>query len=102
MAQSLPYTHYACPCSSLHTTTPLQKRVSRIIEEESEDSTFNPHDPRSNFSLYPIEHLLYCDECHQIRCPSCSTEEVDNWYCPNCLFEFPRGVVKSDGTRWVW
>lgn len=87
MAQPFPYTYYACDCFETHT---------RADEEEH---TFNPRDPRSDYALYPLEHLLYCEDCQQIRCPRCIIEETLNWYCPSCLFEVPSSVVKSDGNR---
>lgn len=69
--------------------------------EDEEEQTFDPRSPRSNFSLYPPEQLLYCEDCHQIKCPRCITEEIVSWYCPNCLFETPSSMVKSDGNRYV-
>jgi len=104
MASAFPYTHYACPCSDLTSTAPsiiTSKRASILpaASEIAEDSTFNPHDPRANYSLYPLDHLLFCNECDEIRCAKCQTEEVINWYCPNCLFEVPSSAVKSDGNR---
>jgi len=68
-------------------------------KDEGPDVTFNPHDPRASFSLFPYDRLLFCDECQQIRCPRCWTEEIVNWYCPTCLFEVPSSIVKSDGNR---
>ncbi|KAF2024944.1 dynactin-like protein Arp1 p62 subunit RO2 [Setomelanomma holmii] len=70
-----------------------------VAGADEEDGTFDPRNPRSNYSLYPIEHLLYCEDCLQIRCPRCVIEETLNWYCPSCLFEVPSSVVKSDGNR---
>ncbi|KAJ5988888.1 hypothetical protein N7481_004098 [Penicillium waksmanii] len=68
-------------------------------EEEEEEQTFDPRSPRSNFSLYPPEQLLYCEDCHQIKCPRCITEEIVSWYCPNCLFETPSSMVRGDANR---
>ncbi|KAL1297086.1 hypothetical protein AAFC00_004670 [Neodothiora populina] len=107
MASAFPYSHVACPCTSLTASaapTTQSRRTSYqpllgVSGAEPINSTFNSHDARANFSLYPYDHLLYCDECHQIRCPRCWTEEVVNWYCPSCLFEVPSSVVKSDGNR---
>ncbi|KAG9573720.1 hypothetical protein KCU77_g15055, partial [Aureobasidium melanogenum] len=93
---TFPYTLIACPCTSF--TSPSDINPSSI-EDPDDDTTFNPHHIRANFSLYPYEHLLYCDECHQIRCPRCWAEEILNWFCPSCLFEVPSSVVKSDGNR---
>lgn len=98
MAQLFPYTYYACDCYDNKTST--AKRASQILAAaDEEDGTFDPRNPRSNYALYPLEHLLYCDECQQIRCPRCVIDETLNWYCPNCLFEVPSSVVKSDGNR---
>jgi dynactin-4 len=100
MAQPFPYTYYACDCFDSNTTT--AKRASQAVAEADEDedgSTFDPRNPRSNYALYPLEHLLYCEDCQQIRCPRCVIEETLNWYCPSCLFEVPSSVVKSDGNR---
>lgn len=97
MAQTFPYTYYACDCYDSNTTTSA-KRASQILADE-EDRTFDPRNPRSNYALYPLEHLLYCEDCRQIRCHRCVLEETLNWYCPSCLFEVPSSVVKSDGNR---
>lgn len=104
MAAAFPYTHYACPCSDLTSAAPsssIAKRssTSQPASDNIEDRTFNPHDPRANYALYPLDHLLFCDECDSIRCPKCWTEETIVWYCPTCLFEVPSSAVKSDGNR---
>jgi len=99
MAQSFPYTYYACDCFD-STTTTASKRASQILAEAEEDERdFDRRSPRANYSLFPLEHLLYCEDCQQIRCPRCVIEETLNWYCPSCLFEVPSSVVKSDGNR---
>ncbi|KAH9845078.1 Dynactin p62-domain-containing protein [Teratosphaeria destructans] len=103
MAAAFPYTHYACPCSDRTSGAPTSianKRLSRPVgNTKQEDRPLNPHDPQAHYSLYPLDHLLFCDECDAIRCPGCWTEEVINWYCPACLFEVPSSAVKSDGNR---
>ncbi|CAI6333143.1 unnamed protein product [Periconia digitata] len=96
MAQPFPYTYYTCDC--FDSNNPLaSKRGPQPLEEDERD--FDPHNPRSNYTLYPLEQLLYCEDCQQIRCPRCVAEETINWYCPSCLFEVPSSVVKSDGNR---
>ena len=70
-------------------------------ESDDDEQTFDPRSSRSNFSLYPPEQLLYCEDCHQIKCPRCITEEIVSWYCPSCLFETPSSMVRSDGGRYV-
>ncbi len=98
MAQTFPYTYYACDCYNGNATAP--KRASQVpTDADEQEHTFDPRNPRSNFALYPLEHLLYCEDCQQIRCPRCVIEETLNWYCPSCLFEVPSSVVKSDGNR---
>ena len=91
-----PYVYVSCPCTDV--STPNNGKADQDDEEEQE-RTFDPRSPRANFSLYPLEHLLYCEECQQIRCPRCTIEEIVCWYCPSCLFEMPMSVVKSEGPR---
>lgn len=126
MSQPFPYTYISCPCADTPVPDPARKRKSKESPqkpsseqasdpgeekkaagqeeeryEEDEERTFDPRAPRSNFSLYPPEQLLYCEDCHQIKCPRCITEEIVSWYCPNCLFETPSSMVRSDGNRYV-
>src|ERR1700761_9320191 len=96
-------TYYACPCSDL-TAAPAPPSSKRASIQPSnfqikDDDAFNSHSARANYALYPLEHLLYCDECDAIRCPRCWTEETLYWYCPSCLFEVPSSAVRSDGNR---
>lgn len=102
MAAMTPYTYIQCPCSdpanfSRHDhsdpTSPLP------VDPDDDDRAFDPRAPRANYSLYPLEYLLYCEDCHQIRCPRCIAEEIVTYYCPNCLFEVPGSNIKSDGNR---
>ncbi|KAI7285885.1 hypothetical protein KC345_g1451 [Hortaea werneckii] len=103
MASSFPYTHYACPCTSLTASPPslssLNPAVNPTDDAEEDGRTFNPHSARANYALHPLDQLLYCDECDGIRCPKCVSEEVVNWYCPSCLFEVPSSAVRGDGNR---
>lgn len=103
MASLYPYTYISCPCSNSIGKIVHSKRASREIEledeNEEEEKTFDPRHPRSNFSLFPPEHLLYCEECHDIKCPRCVTEEIICWYCPSCLFEVPSSTVRADNNR---
>lgn len=99
MAQAFPYTFYACDCYDTSTTSSAKRASQILAAADEEDRTFDPRNPRSNYALYPLEHLLYCEDCQQIRCPRCIIEETLNWYCPSCLFEVPSSVVKSDGNR---
>jgi len=104
MAASFPYAHYTCSCNDSTAPKPFAVTPRRVSNsqppaDEEEEQTFNPHDPRANYSLYPIDRLLYCDECEAVRCPRCYAEEIFSWYCPSCLFEVPSSGVKSDGNR---
>ncbi|KAL4906054.1 dynactin p62 family-domain-containing protein [Aspergillus multicolor] len=116
MACPFPYTFISCPCANAPVPDPSRNRRSRespqkaspvkprpqpvISDDEDEDEqTFDPRAPRSNFSLYPPEQLLYCEDCHQIKCPRCITEEILCWYCPSCLFETPSSLVRYEGNR---
>ncbi|KAN0070092.1 Dynactin p62 family domain containing protein [Elaphomyces granulatus] len=113
MARPFPYTYISCPCAETPTPDPSAKRTSRDLsskknagqlaasesEEEGDEQAFDPRSPRANFSLYPPEQLLFCEDCHQIKCPRCITEEIVCWYCPNCLFETPSSMVRSEGNR---
>jgi hypothetical protein len=101
MSTFKPYTYFQCPCTD--TSAPLHSShtppESPTVQEE--ERIFDPRAPRANYSLYPLEHLLYCEDCHQIRCSRCVLDEIVTWYCPNCLFEVPSSTVKSEGNRYT-
>ncbi|EEH44654.2 uncharacterized protein PADG_00943 [Paracoccidioides brasiliensis Pb18] len=112
MSRPFPYSFISCPCAETSTaptpaTNILSKDLSNLTlsgqqqdsDSDEEEQTFDPRSPRANYSLYPPEHLLYCEDCHQIKCPRCITEEIVCWYCPNCLFETPSSMVRSEGNR---
>ena len=104
-SRRFPYSYVSCPCSDASRRRVIPpKRHSREVdpaeeEFEAEEKTFDPRNPRSSFSLFPAEHLLYCEECHDIKCPRCITEEIICWYCPSCLFETPSSTVRSENNR---
>ena len=101
MALPFPYTYFACPCTDTSSFSQPDQQTSEAEAEtiDEEESTFDSRSPRANYALYPLEHLLYCEDCHQIRCPRCWVEEIMTWYCPSCLFEYANSMVKSDGNR---
>jgi len=106
MASFTPYTYFQCPCTdasvpirSVDSSAPVNE--SSDVDDEDDERTFDPRAPRANYTLYPLSHLLYCEDCHQIRCPRCVLDEIATWYCPNCLFEVPSSTVKSEGNRFV-
>ena len=101
MAPLSPYTYIQCPCSDPSTASGAAESVSSPDGAQDEDDrTFDPRAPRANYSLYPLEYLLYCEDCHQIRCPRCVAEEIAAYYCPNCLFEVPFSNIRSEGNRY--
>ncbi|KAF3929198.1 hypothetical protein AA313_de0203135 [Arthrobotrys entomopaga] len=87
------------PLTSFESTDTIADIEDDDDTEEDEENNFDPRDQRAAFSLFPIENLLYCEDCHQIRCPRCVQDEIVCWYCPSCLFEVPSSTVKSDGNR---
>ncbi|KAI9751535.1 MAG: hypothetical protein M4579_006029 [Chaenotheca gracillima] len=113
MSSELPYTYIACPCSETFNSLnapggqlrnsghgPSNEPNQDDAEDEQEERTFDPMSPRSAYSLYPLDQLLYCEDCHQIRCPRCVLEEIVCIYCPSCLFEVPSSLVKSEGNKY--
>ncbi|OJJ51647.1 hypothetical protein ASPZODRAFT_127761 [Penicilliopsis zonata CBS 506.65] len=112
MSRPFPYTYISCPCVERPVSDPSRKKETsprkgssqpapeiNDNDDEEEEKDFDPRSPRANFSLYPPEQLLYCEDCHQIKCPRCITEEIVCWYCPSCLFETPSSMVRSEGNR---
>ncbi|KAK3369762.1 dynactin p62 family-domain-containing protein [Lasiosphaeria ovina] len=104
MAPLTPYTFFQCPCSEPSTLGRPADGSSGAgagaePDADDEDRAFDPRAPRSNYSLYPLEYLLYCEDCQQIRCPRCVAEEIVTFYCPCCLFEVPSSNLKSEGNR---
>lgn len=35
--------------------------------------------------LFTLPELYYCNGCQKNACKFCVTEEIDSYYCPNCL-----------------
>ncbi|KAH7037708.1 dynactin p62 family-domain-containing protein [Microdochium trichocladiopsis] len=105
MASFTPYTYIQCPCYDAngngHTGEDQAENATDggHIDDDADENTFDPRSPRSGYSLFPLEHLLYCDVCQQIRCPRCVAEELVNIYCPNCLFEVATSSLKTEGNR---
>ena len=97
MARSTPYTYIQCPCSGYSDAE--QGDSPDGLSAAEDERTFDPRAPRSNYSLYPLEYLLFCEDCQQIRCPRCVTEETVTYYCPSCLFEVPSSNLRSEGNR---
>jgi dynactin-4 len=123
MALPFPYSYVSCPCvhASVPRPQPKDRKVSREQQnagprpatppdddEDGDEQTFDPKSPRADYSLFPLEHLLWCTECHEMRCARCMAEEIVCWYCPTCLFEVPSSTVRTEGNRcvesdpWAW
>lgn len=101
MTLTTPYTYIQCSCSD---QAPVEQSDSQSggaggDGTYDDDREFDPRAPRSNYSLYPLDYLLFCEDCQQIRCPRCVTEEMLAYFCPNCLFEVPSSNLRSEGTR---
>ena len=97
---SFPYSFFSCPCVDVSVSVfPALSNKANEHGEEDEEKSFDPRSPRANFSLFPLDHLMWCEDCHEIRCATCTVEEIVCWYCPSCLFEIPSSMVKSEGNR---
>ena len=99
---SFPYSYFSCPCaasSGSEEVNPAGESSDQDDENDDAEKTFDPRSPRSNFSLYPLDHLMWCEDCHDIRCPRCTIEEIVCWFCPNCFFEVTSNAAKSEGNR---
>eukprot|EP01089_Gocevia_fonbrunei_P000613 TRINITY_DN10613_c0_g1_i1.p1 TRINITY_DN10613_c0_g1~~TRINITY_DN10613_c0_g1_i1.p1 ORF type:complete len:419 (+),score=69.94 TRINITY_DN10613_c0_g1_i1:75-1331(+) len=35
--------------------------------------------------FFELQYLYYCQECKDIKCSLCVSQEIDSFYCPNCL-----------------
>ncbi|KAK4083618.1 uncharacterized protein Triagg1_1280 [Trichoderma aggressivum f. europaeum] len=57
MSPSTPYTYIQCPCSDQTVSGP-----GGAHSDPEENEAFDPKAPRSNYSLYPLEYLLYCED----------------------------------------
>lgn len=90
--------HYACPCTDI--TRPLLldalDTADQTQQAEEESVPFNAHNPRAELTLYPLEHLLFCTECNDFRCPRCWYEEALTYFCPSCLHERTSTSVKTE------
>jgi dynactin-4 len=89
-----PFVDYYCACSlkkekESSTLTTTQTADNSFVSTENAASITGRHllsEQASNY-LYPLSRLYFCEDCHQIRCPSCVQDEIVSYYCPNCLFE---------------
>lgn len=98
MARGFPYTLYSCPCTDISANGDAFA-LPKPEEEQEDEQSFNPYSPRADYALHQIENILFCNECHELRCPRCYYEEVMYYYCPNCTMEATTQSVKSDTNR---
>lgn len=103
--EPIPFVDYYCACSDKkdnEINPNLTIENTPTLTAESAASVTGRHllsNQASNY-LYPLSRLYFCEDCHQIRCPSCVQDEIVSYYCPNCLFEVPTASVKSEKNRY--
>lgn len=86
-----------CPCyRSPADLTICSNEEQSTASEEDETRQLSLTDPRTQYSLFPLEDLYFCDDCNVHRCPRCVMEEIVSTFCPSCLFEFPSRANSSD------
>ncbi|XP_017765822.1 PREDICTED: dynactin subunit 4 [Eufriesea mexicana] len=45
-------------------------------------------------SLKPISKIYFCRYCLKIRCGYCVCQEIDSYYCPNCMENLPLSEIR--------
>ncbi|KAI8873022.1 dynactin p62 [Ramicandelaber brevisporus] len=87
---------------SAGTTPGLSAVTSPSVGPEVAEERSAPFEPRSKqlaFNAHPLSHLLYCEECHAVRCNRCTISEIAAYYCTSCLFETPSASVLTEKNR---
>lgn len=108
------YIHYQCPCRDKDDTATDFKDLPQDAEEM--DALMSRIDrgeliPPSEEQLlgwkgedifhgYPLSQLLFCEDCHAMKCKRCIQEDIVSYFCPNCLFEVPTASVKAEKNRY--
>ncbi|KAI9595670.1 dynactin p62 family-domain-containing protein [Syncephalis fuscata] len=103
-----PFVHYHCPCIVERATprgntpssllyTPVSRTQSKADLLASVNLERPP--PAISFSAHPVSKLYFCEDCHVIKCPRCTNDDIICYYCPNCLFEVPTASVKGEKNR---
>lgn len=111
--EPIPFVDYYCACSAKKEHTSLNSEIPETTPTTANSTTTDINTPSTTTStpnttavesaasvtgrhllsnqasnyLYPLSRLYFCEDCHQIRCPSCVQDEIVSYYCPNCLFE---------------
>ncbi|KAI8338322.1 dynactin p62 family-domain-containing protein [Choanephora cucurbitarum] len=99
--EPIAFVDYYCACSLKKEKEETSQEATTVSTTESAASVAGRHllsNQATNY-LYPLSRLYFCEDCHQIRCPSCVQDEIVSYYCPNCLFEVPTASVKSEKNR---
>uniref|UniRef100_A0A7I4YLZ0 Dynactin subunit 4 n=1 Tax=Haemonchus contortus TaxID=6289 RepID=A0A7I4YLZ0_HAECO len=50
---------------------------------------------------WPLCNLYFCRHCSILRCISCSLNEIDSTFCPNCLENIPAGEARVKKNRCI-
>ncbi|VDP02891.1 unnamed protein product [Heligmosomoides polygyrus] len=50
---------------------------------------------------WPLSNLYFCRHCSTLRCISCSLNEIDSTFCPNCLENIPAGEARVKKNRCI-
>lgn len=97
MQSATPFVYYHCACPDFFQSSGRSVDGSGSRDAAHDPSSTSDRQPYvpfgtsiatdTDFSLFPLSRLYFCEDCHQIRCPSCVQDEVISYYCPNCLFE---------------
>ncbi|KAI8993174.1 dynactin p62 family-domain-containing protein [Pilobolus umbonatus] len=103
--EPIPFVDYYCACSSKKEKDSIQDPaitntdIGSTLESTASLTARHLLSEQASNYLYPLSRLYFCEDCHQIRCPSCVQDEIVSYYCPNCLFEVPTASVKSEKNR---
>lgn len=100
----IPFVDYHCACSAkngkeVNPNAPTDNTPTLTAESAASVTGRHLLSTEASNYLYPLSRLYFCEDCHQIRCPSCVQDEIVSYYCPNCLFEVPTASVKSEKNR---
>jgi dynactin-4 len=105
MQPANPFVYYHCACPDFFQSSGRSVDASGSRDAANDPSSASDRQPYvpfgtsiatdTDFSLFPLSRLYFCEDCHQIRCPSCVQDEVISYYCPNCLFEVGELFLKN-------
>lgn len=87
---------FHCPCYKSPADLEVIQHKEGNSSDFDDDTQLCLSDSRTAYSLFSLEELYFCDDCHVQRCPRCVMEEIVSIFCPNCLFEVPSKVGSSE------